>query len=471
MIITKKPKMKIKLLIFLIAFYGTAYSQFTKIHDFIESSNGIIPVDSLVSDGTFLYGMTQQDGTNGLGTLFKIMPDGTGFIKLLDFAGITNGAYPDGSLFFDGTFLYGMTEYGGTNNKGTLFKIMPNGMGFTKLLDFTGVTNGSFPRGSIISDGTYIYGLTYRGGTNDFGTLFKIMPNGTGYIKLLDFAGLTNGSNPNDSLFFDGSFLYGMTENGGSNNKGTLFKIMSNGMGYAKLLDFTGVTNGSFPLGSIISDGTFLYGMTHNGGLYDSGTIFKILTDGTGYLKLYDFDGTINGGYPRGSLLLVGSFLYGMANTGGENLAGVLFKIMTNGTGYLKLVNFANDNNGCNPFGSLLSHNNFLYGMLPTCGPYNSGTLFKYQDNTLSLEENDEEIVFTISPNPILETTTLHTNIFLNDAILTVYNLSGQQVKKLENISGETITIHRENLTNGIYLICLTQNGKIIAKKKLVVLD
>lgn len=464
--------MKIKLLIFFIAFYGTVYSQFTKIHDFIEFSNGIFPTDSLVSDGTFLYGMTNQGGTSGQGTLFKIMLNGTWYTKLLDFNGVTNGAYPNGSLFFDGTFLYGMTEFGGINDKGTLFKILPNGTGFVKLLDFSGVTNGSLPRGSIISDGTFLYGLTSRGGINDFGTMFKITSNGSGFIKLIDFTGFTNGRYPDDSLFFDGSFLYGMTEQGGTSGQGTLFKILPNGTGYLKLIDFTGVTNGSFPLGSIISDGTFLYGMTHTGGLYDYGTIFKILPDGTGYLKLFDFDNTINGGLPRGSLLLLGNFLYGMTNSGGgENSIGVLFKIMINGSGYLKLIEFVNDDNGCNPFGSLISDNNFLYGMLGTCGPYNSGSLFKYQDNTLSLEDNNEEIVFTISPNPILETTTLQSNIFLNDTTLTVYNLSGQQVKKIENISGKIITIHRENLTNGIYLICLSQNGKIIATKKLVVLE
>ena len=34
--------------------------------------------------------------------------------------------------------------------------------------------------------------------------------------------------------------------------------------------------------------------MTAAGGIHDSGTVFKILTDGTGYQKLYDFDG-VNG--------------------------------------------------------------------------------------------------------------------------------------------------------------------------------
>ena len=40
------------------------------------------------------------------------------------------------------------------------------------------------------SDGVF-YGTTYRGGSNDAGTVFKLNPNGTGYTLLHNF--LTNG--------------------------------------------------------------------------------------------------------------------------------------------------------------------------------------------------------------------------------------------------------------------------------------
>src|SRR3972149_5060166 len=112
-----------------------------------------------------------------------------------------------------------MTRFGGSNNMGVLFKIMPNGTGYTKLVDFTGTANGSYPYGSLISDGTFLYGMTCGNGTNDMGTVFKIKPDGTGYAKLIDFDG-TNGSYPRGSLISDGTFLYGMTAEGGTNNIG-----------------------------------------------------------------------------------------------------------------------------------------------------------------------------------------------------------------------------------------------------------
>ncbi|MDP1746501.1 MAG: hypothetical protein Q8L90_13050, partial [Bacteroidota bacterium] len=84
------------------------------------------------------------------------------------------------------------------------------------------------------------------------------------YTKLFDFEG-TNGSKPFGSLISDGTFLYGMTPLGGTGTAcfggcGVIFKIKSDGTGYTKLLDFTGTTNGNIPMGSLISDGTFLYG-------------------------------------------------------------------------------------------------------------------------------------------------------------------------------------------------------------------
>ena len=53
------------------------------------------------------------------------------------------------------------------------------------------------------------------------------MPDGTGYVKLLDFTGAANGSHPNGSLISDGTFFYGMTSDGGSPDAGTVFKFVS----------------------------------------------------------------------------------------------------------------------------------------------------------------------------------------------------------------------------------------------------
>lgn len=85
-------------------------------------------------------------------------------------------------------------------------------------------------------------------------------------------------------------------------------------------------TVGKEPLGGLITDGTYLYGMTQWGGANNKGTIFKIKTDGTDYSLLYSFDNA-NGERPDGDLVLINNFLYGTTVEGGTNNVGVIFKI------------------------------------------------------------------------------------------------------------------------------------------------
>lgn len=320
-------------------------AQYTKLVDFEETTMGRGPNGSLISDGTYLYGMTNLGGTDGLGTVFKVKPDGTGFEKLLDFTGVANGAKPVGSLYFDGSTLYGMTQNGGTTDDGTVFKILPDGTGFAKMHDFTGQPNGWEPKyGALISDGTYLYGMTSYGGTQDLGVIFRIKPDGSDYAPIHNFPDATGGRNPYGSLWSDGTYFYGMTEAGGTSDLGVIFKILPDGTNYSKIWDFDGAASGHTAYGAVISDGTFLYGMTNGGGTNNKGVIFKLMPDGSNFTKLWDFDGGALGGSPLGSLTYDGNALYGLTSRGGSNNAGVMFRINTDGTGYTKLLDFVSLN-------------------------------------------------------------------------------------------------------------------------------
>lgn len=89
-----------------------------------------------------------------------------------------------------------------------------------------------------------------------------------------------------------------------------------------------------------------------------------------------------------------------------------------------------------------------------------------------SITENSiVENQILISKNPFSTETTLSSISNLKNVALTVYNSSGQQVKQMKNISGQTITLHRENLLIGLYFIRLTQDNKVIMTGKLVITD
>ena len=441
---------------------ANSFSQYTKLLDFAGTANGSSPRGSLISDGTFLYAMTLSGGTNDMGVIFKIKPDGTGFAKLLDFAG-ANGYSPLGSLISDGTFLYAMTSGGGTNGIGTIFKIKPDGTGYAKLHDFGSGSDGSAPRGSLLSDGTFLYGMTSLGGINGIGTIFKIKPDGTGYIKLLDFNN-TNGSNPYGSLISDGTFLYGMTKGGGINGIGTIFKIKPDGTGYADLFNFSGAADGSNARGSLISDGTFLYGMTEQGGTGTIGVAFKIKTDGTGYVKLLDFSGVANGRYPAGSLIIDGTFLYGMAFQGGNNNIGDVFKIKTDGTEFNKLLDFAGAANGANPYGSFISDGTFLYGMTEQGGTNSKGTLFKL-GLTSGIDENNAETDFTVFPNPTSGICRLTPTLSQGEGVAEVYSVLGERVLSLPLGKGGDGLLDLSEANNGVYFVKVKTNEGITVRK------
>lgn len=65
----------------------------------------------------------------------------------------------------------------------------------------------------------------------------------------------------------------------------------------------------------------------------------------------------------------------------------------------------------------------------------------------------------------------LKTNINLKNAALSVYNSFGEQVKIINNISGQTITLQRDDLPVGIYFIRITEDNKVIATEKLLITD
>jgi uncharacterized repeat protein (TIGR03803 family)/YD repeat-containing protein len=131
-------------------------------------------------DGTF-YG-TLSSATQGV--FFSLNSSGNGFLNY--FSGTPTGGLTQAS---DGNF-YGTTTSGGSQNLGTVFRIEPNGS-FKTLYSFDG-QNGSHPFGGVIqaNDGNF-YGAAFDGGVNNQGTLFKLSPKG-----LPSITSFTPGSSP-----------------------------------------------------------------------------------------------------------------------------------------------------------------------------------------------------------------------------------------------------------------------------------
>jgi uncharacterized repeat protein (TIGR03803 family) len=134
---------------------------------------------------------------------------------------------------------------------------------------------------ALALSGSVLYGTTSYGGSSNCGTVFKVNTDGTGYAVLKNFFGGSDGSNPYyGGLTLSSSVIYGTTLYGGSSNSGTLFKLNTNGTSYTVLRSFTG-GDGANPNADLTLEGSVLYGSTENGGSSGVGTLFKVNTDGT----------------------------------------------------------------------------------------------------------------------------------------------------------------------------------------------
>ena len=122
-----------------------------------------------------------------------------------------------------------------------------------------------------------------------------------------------------------------MTSGGGSNNGGTIFKIGTDGSGYEVLHSFIGGSSDGFEpyeYSGLTILGSTLYGITFNGGSNNKGTLFSINTDGSDFGLLHSFaGGSDDGAYPVSDLTLIGSTLYGTAVNGGSSNYGVIYSL------------------------------------------------------------------------------------------------------------------------------------------------
>lgn len=300
-----------------------------------KCADGQTPYGGLIVDGTGnIFGTTYLGGSGAAdGTVYKLAPDGTETV-LHSFQGGRDGIIPDAALKADKKGnLYGTTASGGLHSIGTVFEVASDGTE-SILHAFAGAPNdGAQTYSNLVADkqGNF-YGTTYIGGANNFGTLFKLAPDGTETV-LYSFCALSNcadGESPYPGLIMDkAGNLYGTTNRGGANiYYGTVFKFAPDGT-ETVLHSFAGGSDGSFPYGGLVADRKGdLYGMTWEGGSAGGGIVFKVAQDGTETV-LHTFTGTTNdGAYPYDAPILdkAGS-LYGTTYGGGSNYKGVVFKL------------------------------------------------------------------------------------------------------------------------------------------------
>ncbi|MFC2149636.1 choice-of-anchor tandem repeat GloVer-containing protein [Candidatus Auribacterota bacterium] len=359
--------------------FATTYSV---LYDFTSQPEATGPCGDLTYSGGYLYAMTYAGGVSNYGTVFRINTDGTGYTTLHSFTGVDDGAAPYyGKLTHSGSDIYGMTYQGGDSaaGLGTVFKMDNTGSNFTLLHKFTGMPDdGRFGEFDLTLIDDTLYGITNSGGTTNMGTIFSIDTDGNNYTILHNFLGQPDdGYYPKGYLLPLDGLLYGTTYFGGGSNKGIIFSIDTTGGSFTLVYEFDGQPSSSQPMDGLLVINDKFFGTTFYGGESNKGTVFRIDTDGSGYTMLYDFGDGTTGQNLYAHLTLAGGDLYGVAINGGSGGVGSIYRIGTDGNDFTVMHHFEGQpNDASDAYRGLTLVDNTLYGLSYTGGANNTGVMY-----------------------------------------------------------------------------------------------
>ena len=165
---------------------ATSVSGWTEnvLYTFQNGTDGASPYGGLIFDPSGnLYGTTPSGGSGGGGTVFKLTPLGGswtfGVVYSFVGSGSLPGPYDDLTMDSAGN-VYGTTYQDGANGVGNVFELIPvaGAWAATSLHDFTNGSDGSNPSGGVVLDASgNLYSTAANGGADGEGVVFEIAPS------------------------------------------------------------------------------------------------------------------------------------------------------------------------------------------------------------------------------------------------------------------------------------------------------
>ncbi|MGH6876547.1 MAG: choice-of-anchor tandem repeat GloVer-containing protein, partial [Rhizomicrobium sp.] len=232
--------------------HGRKSWQSVLMHTYVQKQDGCPTGNLLLDRAGDVYGVTQDGGAGGWGSVFELSYSGSTWSQtiLYSFEGGSDGGAPYSGLVFDKAGnLYGTATARGAGGYGTVFELSPSQSGWTYsvLYSFQGGNDGGQPVAGLIFDKAgNLYGAAESYGANGGGTIFELSPSqGAWTFNLL--ASLTGDAGPVAPLTLDSSgTVYGTNYFDGADGYGSVFKVTQSGTKwiYKDLHDFTGGSDG-----------------------------------------------------------------------------------------------------------------------------------------------------------------------------------------------------------------------------------
>ena len=338
---------------------------------------------AIIGQNKELWGMTNKGGVENFGVIFKTDSVGNNYIVVHEFDSI-GGKLPEGALTQAGNGkLYGVTSEGGAYDNGVIFEYDPSNSFFTKKYDFSGGIDGRAPLTTMMeaSNGK-LYGVARYEGIGGGGVLFEYDYITNNFIPKHHF-NLVDGKYPEGKLIeLDSTgVLYGVTRQGGDANVGVLYKFDINNNVYTKLHDF-GIGGGiqaRYPNGYIVFKGSFIFGTTQAGGINNSGMYYRYDYINNTFTNIIAFGGSnslnIGSAAQAGLMKTSGEILYGVTLQGGQYNYGILF--FGHHSGVLKNNDFSLVG-GSYPNLPMEASNSKIYGTTRSGGNSGEGVIYEY---------------------------------------------------------------------------------------------
>ena len=352
----------------------------------------------ILSFGQIFYGMTYEGGDpfKQGGCIFRFNPSTNNEQKVWNFqqAHTFDGANPIGALVYDSSrkIFFGMTGVGGRSFNGTIITYDPALKQENVAWNFKNTPgDGAGPWGETIYSDTLkqYFALTGSGGANGLGAIISFDPVKDTDLLLWSFGGGTDGQYPFSDMTYDAAnkVFYGVTTRGGSATYGTIFSFDPFTNQEQVLYNF-GLTlnDGQIPEGRLVYNAGqgLYYGVTGQGGDSGLGTIYSF-NPGTNAVKVvWSFQGHNDGEDPLGSLVYDSAqgLYYGTADYGGMGYEGIIFSFDPVKDTEKVVWNFgvvAND--GVSPYYQTPVWdplNNLFYGMTHFGGDMDEGVIYSF---------------------------------------------------------------------------------------------
>jgi uncharacterized repeat protein (TIGR03803 family) len=297
------------------------------LYKFTGGADGCLPSGMTLVDKV-LYGTAVSCGAQAYGVVFSIDLATLTERTLYSFQNGADGSYPQGKLLSFGGYLWGTADYGGANGAGTIFKFDPVAASVTPVYSFGAGSDAAYPPNDLIAEGGVLYGVTQYGGTNNTGTVYAYdTAKGTEAV-LYSFGpfGGTDGYRPASQLFYRAGYVYGTAQAGGANNLGIIYRVNVKTGREDVLHNFSGKKDGASPYTGLTAGAAGLvYGETAGGGQRDRGTIFSFNLATNTLKNLYSFGGGGDGALPYAQLSTAKGIFYGNTATGGDHRKGTVF--------------------------------------------------------------------------------------------------------------------------------------------------